>query len=75
MRDRAKTTEYLASAIIVFSFVPSASETYSLGEFSTTRSPVLDMELMCAGLAIDMENFAFNAGSSKHGNAFLASVG
>jgi len=33
------------------------------------------MELMCLGLAIAMENFAFKEGSSKQGNAFLASVG
>lgn len=33
------------------------------------------MELICRGLAIDMENFAFKEGSSKQGNAFLASVG
>jgi len=36
---------------------------------------VLDIELICPGLAIETVNLAFKAGSSKQGNAFLASVG
>jgi len=49
---------------------------YSFGNLlSTYLSPVLDIELISLGLAIDTVNLAFKAGSSKQGNAFLASVG
>jgi len=49
--------------------------TYSFGKLLSTLSPVFDIELICAGLAIAIENLAFREGSSKQGNAFLASVG
>lgn len=36
---------------------------------------IFDMAIVFLGLAILILNVAFNAGSSKQGNAFLASVG
>lgn len=49
--------------------------TYSVGMFLTNVSPVFDIERICSGLKIATVNLAFKAGSSKHGNAFLALVG
>lgn len=69
IQDGTKGNAYVCKREFFFFF------TYSFGRSVTTLRPAFDMELMCLGLAIAMVNLAFRAGSSKQGNAFLASVG